>query len=253
MVSPSVRDGPSIAARHDAGRAHLGQVLGYWLSRSRWSFRKLQELSGWATGEDRPLPNSAIAHVRNGNLRQPGFRIFEALCAVNLAVDDWQQHGADYCTARYGPLPRTIAPPDLDDAIVLQHPDTQEPLTLCDWFLIFCGRLMLPFADQITITPSQASDASAKLLAMIDDAIAPQALPPRAALDAIVAAYPITDRKRQARLRDWLVRGHHLDPDTIEEELEPLAATIATLRGINPDTYTTQDLWRDLIRDRRRS
>lgn len=253
MPAPTVRDGPSIDLRHDAGRAHLGQVMGYWLSRSRWSFRQLQDLTQWATGEDRPLHSSAIAHVRNGNLRQPGFKIFEALAAVNLAVDDWQQHGADYCTARYGPLPRNITPSDVADAIVLQHPDTQDPLTLCDWFLIFCGRLQLPCADSITITPSQAPDASAKLLAMIDDAIAPLALPPRAALDAIAAAYPVTDRKRQARLRDWLVRGHHLDPDTIEEELEPLAATIASLRGISPDAYTSQDLWRDLIRDRRRS
>jgi hypothetical protein len=149
-------------------------VLGYWLSRSRWSFRQLQELTQWATGEARPLHSSAIAHVRNGNLRQPGFKIFEALDAVNLAVDDWQQHGADFCTQRYGPLPRNIAPSDLEGAIVLQHPATQEPITLCDWFLIFCGRLQLPCADTISITPSQAPDASTKLLAMIDDAIAPK-------------------------------------------------------------------------------
>jgi hypothetical protein len=253
VATPTVRDGPCADARHDAGRAHLGQVLGYWLSRSRWSFRQLQELTQWATGEARPLHSSAIAHVRNGNLRQPGFKIFEALDAVNLAVDDWQQHGADFCTQRYGPLPRNIAPSDLEGAIVLQHPATQEPITLCDWFLIFCGRLQLPCADTISITPSQAPDASTKLLAMIDDAIAPQALPPRAALDAIVAAYPVTDRKRQARLRDWIVRGHHLDPDTIEEELEPLAVTLSVLRGLDPADYTDQDLWRELIRDRRRS
>ena len=91
---------PGLRRRHAEGRSYLGQVLAWWLGRSGISYNQLGTLSDWANGEAGLLISSQISHLRRASLRNPNWRLIEAICGVNQAIYDWQTHGPEACAKR---------------------------------------------------------------------------------------------------------------------------------------------------------
>jgi hypothetical protein len=250
----SRRGGPqvSMSRRHTRGRAHFAQTIAWWITRSQFSYRQMQVLADWATGERRILIPSQIAHLRHANLRSPTLTLFDALHELNCAIHQWHHATLAEVVEQYGPLPAGVTHAILDSAVWLPQPDHDNPLTYCQWVELFTGRLQLPYVDSITLSDREAVLISEELAELINSCIAALQLGPRDGIDRFLAAYPVSDKARQARLRDLVLLGRAMDPDEIEDELAALAVAVSSLRSLPEGSYGPGDLYAELVAGRRR-
>ena len=73
--------------RHNRGRAHLGHVLNYWLSKSNLTTRQLSRIADWGLDERGWLHDAKISHIRrNAFIRALPMRYLDAMGAANQAA-----------------------------------------------------------------------------------------------------------------------------------------------------------------------
>lgn len=249
-MSPAKRQ--TVAHRHAIGKAHMAQVLGWWLGRSSLSYAQLSALAGWATGEPGILISSQITHIRKARLTNVNWRIIEALTEANVAIWRWHSSGSDACFRVYGPFGSNLLSTDLLDGCTwLPSPDEpDQPLNFEEWCLIFAGRLNLPYVGTIVEVPrADAVLLNQQLSQLINDQLARLRLPPRDAIRTLLDAYPGSEPNDRARLQGLILGTDTLTADELEQQLPAIATAIGTLRQ---QSCSALDLYSELVADRKR-
>lgn len=240
--------------RHALGRAHCGEVLGWWFARSNLTHARLIAICEWVSGEPGLLGSSQITHLRNAAIRNPNWLLIEGICNVNLGIHKWQTEGPQACFQAYGPFGKG---PDgeamLGDAIWLPRPDADVPLQFGDWCAIFTGRLTLSYVDEVIVSSADASRLNEELAKLLEEVIEAQGLGLRRGMTELLNAYPVADESRRQRLRRLIIGEATMLPDEIQQELASIAAAIETIRELEPGSYGPQQLWRELTSNRKRT
>lgn len=243
----------TVAHRHARGRAHLAQVLAYWLGRSGLSYAQLAALADWATGERSIMATSQITHLRHARLSNVNWRLIEALTESNLACWRWHTHGPDACFSRYGPFGSSILTASIMDAATwLPSPDEPgEPLNFAEWCELFAGRIeLLYIGTTVEITPREAPLLNQELAQFLNDQLASLNLSPRDAMQALLEGYRVPDDRRRQRLQNLILGTETIPTADLQDDLPRIAAAVAALRGVS--NYTERELYAELTQGRRR-
>jgi hypothetical protein len=240
--------------RHLHGRQHFAATLNWWLGRSAFSHARLGAIADWALGENGWLISSQVSHLRNANVRQPGYQSLDALCCANEAIWRWQVKGKGDCHRIYGPHSGYgIEDGWLDEAVWLGHPDEPEaPLNFGDWCELVVGYLELPYVGDVVLSPGEAKDLSQRLAALLEGIVKGQGLGIRDGMARIIECYPVQERNRRERLRGVVLGLYDYSQEDLIEELWALAVTVAALRGQDPAGYGPAELHAELTSSRRR-
>ena len=244
----------TIRRRHALGRAHFGEVLGWWFARGSLSHSRLLGICDWVSGEPSLVGSSQISHLRNASIRNPNWLLVEGICNINLGIHKWQIEGPKACIQDWGPSGKG---PDMEkameEAIWLPMPDADVPLQFRDWCDLFTGRLMLSYVDEVIVSPSDGSRLNEELAKLLEEVIEGQGIGFRRGMAELLRAYPVTDDTRRQRLRALILGEATMLGDEIQRELPTIAAAIEIIRELEPGTYGPQQLWRELTSNRKRT
>jgi hypothetical protein len=244
----------TIRRRHALGRAHFGEVLGWWFARGSLSHSRLLQICEWVSGEAGLIGSSQISHLRNAAIRNPNWLLIEGVCNVNLGIHKWQIEGPKSCFKAYGPFGKGIdGESALNEAIWLPMPNADVPLQFHDWCNLFTGRLMLSYVDEVIVSPSDSSRLNEELAKLLEEVIEGQGLGFRRGMAELLRAYPVTDDTRRQRLRSLILGESTMLGDEIQQELASIAAAIEIIRELEPGSYGPQQLWRELTSNRKRT
>lgn len=241
-----------VTLRHEQGRSYLGTVLNYWMRRSDLTHQQMARIADWGLGEGGLLSPSQISHLRNRNiLRGASPRNLDGLVGANRAIHLWHTEGQEGAWRKLGPHPAWRVEREwLDGAIWLARPDDEtQPLTYGDFAELSVGYLTLPYLGEVSLSPTEWSDLSLRLNQLLNSLATGGT--PMEGIARVVAAYPIQDPARQARLRDLLL-GATWTREELETELYALAVLVATLRGIPVSDYGPTQLHAELSSPGRR-
>lgn len=256
-MTPSIDSAPLATAsnaqeRQAQGVRNLAALLNYWLARSNWSHNAMAALSDWAYGEASPMQGAVISRCRNGSqARGAGLAHLDALAELNRALWMWHERGAAKTIERYGLFSSWgIQQEWLDDGVWLPSVDQpSEPLDLCDLALIMAGRLQLPYLAPWHVARTEATRLCGAVSSLLDGIASDRKWGPGEATRRLIEAYPSTDRKRQARLRELLSGQKPLAAAELEQELPALAEMIRRVSDLA--TYGPAELLDELSSESR--
>jgi hypothetical protein len=244
----------TIRRRHALGRAHFGEVLGWWFARGSLSHSRLLTICEWVSGEEGLIGSSQISHLRNAAIRNPNWLLFEGICNINLGIHKWQTDGPKACYQAWGPLGKgPSGEAGMEEAIWLPMPDADVPLQFHDWCDLFTGRITLPYVDEVIVSSSDGARLNEELAKLLEEVIEGQGLGFRRGMAELLRAYPVEDESRRQRLRGVILGEATMLGDEIQQELASIAAAIEIIRELEPGSYGPQQLWRELTSNRKRT
>lgn len=240
--------------RHNHGRAHLGHVLNYWLSKSNLTTRQLSRIADWGLDERGWLHDAKISQIRrNAFIRALPMRYLDAMGSANQAIWTWQCRGEQEALAKYGPPSKDrIKTEWLDRAIWLPHPDyPSEPLGPADWFDVATGYLELPQVASPVLAPAEGPQLTDELCKLLSNLVATESY--RDQVRHLVRLYPIADKERRDRFASVLIGATTYESAEMEAELYAMSEVVRSLRGLTAKDYGPAELYAELTRDRRQS
>lgn len=254
-ADPPPPPNPLPSRRHIHGRAHLANVVNWWMARSGFSHAHLSALADWGLGEQRWLIGSQISHIRNNHYKRSSLQTFEALGAANLLLWSWVVEGAEKCQKRYGPRPsQALTDTTLNAGVWLQHPThTDEPLEFENFCSIFAGRLTLPYVDTVVVSPSEARVLTIALADLLDAIVCGWSGTLRERIARLMESYPPTDATRRERLRKVLLGSETLSQEQLEQELLSCSHMVRLARGLPEGSYGPAELYGELSSGRQRT
>lgn len=221
--------------RHDQGRLHFAAVMNFWVSRSNLSHSQVAAIAAWGAGEDSLLHTSQVSKLRNAVMATPFLKLFEGLEGMNSAVWTWQLQGPDAAREQFGPLPRVVAPAEMDGAIWLADPRSPaRPLGFCGLLEVFVGRLTLPYVASLQVSPSEAQVVSDAIGERLDQWLSQQG-GTREGFRRLQAALPDSPAPEMARLRQLVIGSAAYQADEIAD-LMPWLADVLNLTVEQPLT-----------------
>jgi hypothetical protein len=239
--------------RHERGRTNLASLLNWWMRRAHFSHDQLARIADWGMGEVGCLSSPQISHLRNANVAKGASgKHLDAMAAANHAVWLWQTAGEEQAVKELGPYSSWGVQPEwLKDACWLESDRHQgAPLSFGEFCEVNAGRLELSYVTDVALSPTESTQLSHRLMELLND-LAPGATPVEG-IRGVLAAYPLEDPERRARLQDLMLGGQWSRIE-LEEELYAVAMTVATLRGDPPGSYGPVQLHAELAAPRRRT
>jgi len=244
----------SLRRRHAIGRAHFGEVLGWWFAKGKLSHKRIEMISTWIHRDRNVVASSQVSHIRNATLANPNWVLIEGIANVNTAIHLWQTSGPRECFRVYGPFGKGIeGEAAMDEAIWLPLPNEDQPLRFRHWCEIFAGMLELPYVDEVIISPGSASRLNEELAALLERVILQSGLTFRDGLQRFMGFYPVTDESRRSRLQSYAMGREVLETEQIRLELASIATAIERMRDLEPGSYGPQNLWREMTSNRKRT
>lgn len=228
-------------------------MLNYWLRRSDLSHEQLAGLVDWGLGERGWLISSQISHLRNGNVaRGASARNIDGMAGANRAIWLWHERGEQEALRELGPHSSWgVDLEALGRAIWLPSPaDQTRCLDYGEISSVNAGRLVLPYLATPVLSPTEATELSLKVGALLNQLVAGGT--PAEGIGRVLDAYPIEDAERRQRLRDVLLGGTWTREE-LEQELYVLAVTISRLRNDELGDYGPAQLHAELAASRRRT
>ena len=180
------------------------------------------------------LSSSYISRLRNLALANgPTVRHLAALAALNRICWTWDTKGEASAIKTAGPYSNWgITLPMLRQSIWLPIPDDEgNPLEEGEWMLLALGRLELPYLGPGLLSPKQSQVMSKALGDLLHHLLEAQGLPFRDAMAKVMAAYPVSNTRRQQRLQDLILGKQLLSSADVEEEVMALSQLVGQLRG----------------------
>lgn len=235
--------------RHDHGVATMAALLNHWLGSSKLSHDQLVAVASWGLNERGMIDGAVISRARNGKqVRGLSWRHLDALSAANRAIWLWQTKGQDGAWKVLGPHGGWgVREEWLNDATWLPHPEYgSEPMTFGDLAEVLAGYQDVPYLTTPLLSPGEARQMSDRVVQLLEGSATERGWGPREAVRQMVAAYPVTDRARQQRLRGLIVGEQTLARGDLELELHALAEMIRATRGLRPGSYGPAELRREL-------
>lgn len=225
-----------------------------WVNRSGLSHAELAAIAGWGLGEDGFIDKSVISRIKNGKQeRGAGFRHMDALAAANHAIWLWQTKGQRAAWDELGPHTAWgVQDSSLKDATWLPHPDdADQPLRFTDLVEVLAGYLEVPDLMPPALSASDADRFNRELPELLDEVITGQGWGVREGIRQLLAAYPVDEAKRKAKLRAVILGDEQYSGDELEMELHALAEMIRVVRELKVGTYGPAELTVELRTGRR--
>jgi hypothetical protein len=240
---------PLASERHERGRQALAALLNHWLGTGKLSHDQLIAIASWGLGEQGLIDAAVISRVRNGKqVRGASWKHLDALAAANRAIWLWQTKAQRGAWAELGPQGGWgVREEWLQDAIWLPHPiHSDSPLSFAAMAEVLAGYMDLPYLATVVMSPAEAKRMSNAMVSLLERTIAERSWGPREGVRKLLEAYPVQDVARQRRLREVIVGDHQLTRDEMEVEMHALAETLESIRGLEPGSYGTAELRKEL-------
>lgn len=236
--------------RHDEGRKALAAMVGHWMVRGGLSLEQLSLIAAWGLNERGLMDKSILSRIRTGaKVRGASLPQVDALAAANMAIWLWQVRGKQKAWAKLGPHSGWgVRDEWLDSACWLAHPDhPADPLEYGDMAEVLAGYLDLPYVGPAPLSAADARVASDQLARLLDRICAERGWGAMAGLRNLMAAYPVTDRGRQQRMRRVITGEQLLSGDELAGELHALAEMVREARQLKPGQYGPGELQAELM------
>lgn len=254
MPAPSPRSPRPATKRLQLGQERFASLVAYWLKQSDVSLRQFCQIIDWAVGEPGWIGNGQLSQMSRGNVQKVSIKYLQAFAATNHAIWLWHTHGPDRAIRELGPHSIWgVDPAWMNSAAWLPAPDQPDcELNLGDLAEVLAGNLELPYVAT-QLSPREGVLMSKELAHLLGQLAGDLNLPPRDAIEALLAAYPSADSQRRRLIRDLILGDAELTTEEMTEELAGLAEMVRVIRKLPVGDYGPAELRAELVAKRRRS